>query len=146
MKNRRESMKIRHTMLLLALLGISITVAAQTSRGTVSGIVTDSNGSVIVGATITLKNVETTLSRTTTSNADGFYRFDAVELGTYSATFSASGFGELTKTQGVISAGQTTTVDAQIQPAGQQVTVNVTAEAGALLQTEAPVRGGNISQ
>ena len=139
-------MKIRHTMLLLALLGISITVAAQTSRGTVSGIVTDSNGSVIVGATITLKNVETTLSRTTTSNADGFYRFDAVELGTYSATFSASGFGELTKTQVVISAGQTTTVDAQIQPAGQQVTVNVTAEAGALLQTEAPVRGGNINQ
>lgn len=132
---------------LFAVLGLcSFAVSAQTSRGTVSGIITDPNGAVVSGATITLTSSDTSLSRTTTSNSEGFYRFDAVELGTYSAMFTGSGFGELTKTNVIVSAGQTSTVDAQLQLGGQQAVVNVTGEAGALLQTEAPVRGGNISQ
>ncbi|MFN2510508.1 MAG: carboxypeptidase regulatory-like domain-containing protein [Pyrinomonadaceae bacterium] len=76
---------------------------------------------------------------------DGIYRFDAVDLGPYSLSITASGFGELTKTGIIVNANQTSTVDAQLEPGGQQVTVDVVSEAGAALQTEAPVRGGNIS-
>lgn len=132
---------------MFAILALCVlTVNAQTSRGTVSGTVIDPNGAVVAGATINLTSVATSVSRTTTSNSEGFYRFDAVELGTYSAVFTGSGFGELTKTNVVVSAGQTSIIDAQLQLGGQQAVVNVTAEAGALLQTEAPVRGGNIDQ
>jgi outer membrane receptor protein involved in Fe transport len=138
-------MNIKRLVLLLALLSISVTAYSQTSRGTVSGVVTDSNGGVVVGATVNLKNLETTLTRTATTNDDGFYRFDAVDPGNYAATFTGTSFGELTKTDVVVSGGLTSTVNAQLQPAGQQVTVNVTDEGGALLQTEAPVRGGNIN-
>ncbi|MGH9956294.1 MAG: carboxypeptidase regulatory-like domain-containing protein [Pyrinomonadaceae bacterium] len=139
-------MRTRILCLFAVLALCSFAGSAQTSRGTVSGIITDPNGAVVGGATITLTSSDTSLSRTTTSNSEGFYRFDAVELGTYSTKFTGSGFGELTKTNVIVSAGQTSTVDAQLQLGGQQAVVNVTGEAGALLQTEAPVRGGNISQ
>ena len=136
-----------HTFCLLALLALcAVTANAQTSRGTVTGVVTDPNGAVVAGATITLTSAETSLTRTTTSNSEGVYRFDAVDLGTYSIKFTGSGFGELTKTDVIVRAGQTSTVDTQLQLSDQQASVTVSAEGAILLQSEAPVRGGNISQ
>lgn len=132
-------------MLLIALFGLSLSIIAQTSRGTVSGLVSDPAGAVIPGATVTLTSTDTNTSRTSTTNDEGFYRFDAVELGPYSVTINATGFGELLKTNIIVNANQTSAVDAQLAPGGQQVTVDVIGEAGAALQTEAPVRGGNIS-
>ena len=117
---------------------------AQTSRGTVSGTVTDPNGALIAGASIALTNTQTGVTRTSTSNEEGIYRFEAVDPGTYTVKVSAAGFGELNKTNVVVQAGQTSEVLAQLSPAGQQVTVDVIAEGTTLLQTEAPVRGGNI--
>jgi outer membrane receptor protein involved in Fe transport len=124
---------------------IAATASAQTSRGIVSGTVTDTNGAVVTGANVTLTNTETTISRTVDTSDSGFYRFDAVDLGTYSVTIIASGFGEVIKTGVIVNANQTSAVDAQLAPGGQQITVDVVSESGAALQTEAPVRGGNIS-
>ena len=139
-------MKIKTLMLVAMMLGLALAAQAQTSRGTVSGTVTDANGSVISGATVTLTSTETTQSRTATTNDEGFYRFDAVDLGTYSMTVGSTGFGTVTKTGVIVSANQTSAVDAELAPGGQQITVDVVSEAGALLQTEAPVRGGNIDK
>jgi outer membrane receptor protein involved in Fe transport len=139
-------MKMKVIILVAALLGLSLAVMAQTSRGTVSGVVSDTAGAVVPGATITLTSGATNLSRTTTTNDEGFYRFDAVDLGTYSVNINATNFGRVTKTNIAVNANQTSTVDAQLAPGGQQITVDVVAEAGAALQTEAPVRGGNISE
>src|SRR5882724_2498363 len=138
-------MSFKTSMLICLILAGAVAASAQTSRGTVSGTVTDANGAVVVGAQVSLTNTETTVSRNTMTNNDGFYRFDAVDLGVYTATISATGFGPVTKTNISVNANQTATIDAQLQPGGQQVTVDVVGEAGAALQTEAPVRGGNIS-
>ena len=117
----------------------------QTSRGTVSGTVTDPAGAVVAGATVTLTSTDTSQARTASTNDEGFYRFDAVELGNYTVAVSATGFGTLTKTNIVVNANQTSVIDAALAPGGTDVSVDVSAEAGELLQTEAPVRGGNIS-
>ncbi|HEY9401362.1 MAG TPA: TonB-dependent receptor [Pyrinomonadaceae bacterium] len=138
-------MRPKVLILLVALFSFSLTAAAQTSRGTVSGVVTDPAGAVVSGATVTLTSTTTGLSRDTTTNEEGFYRFDAVDLGTYSVNIAASGFGALTKTNIIVNANQTSAIDAQLSPGGQEVTIDVIADAGAALQTEAPVRGGNIS-
>ncbi|MDQ3254065.1 MAG: Plug and carboxypeptidase regulatory-like domain-containing protein, partial [Acidobacteriota bacterium] len=127
------------------LLAFALVAVGQTSRGTVSGVITDPNGAVVTGAAVTLTSSETGLDRATTSNDEGFYRFDAIDLGTYSVQITATGFGSLTKTNVTVNANQTSAVDAQLTLGGQQITVDVVAEAGAALQTEAPVRGGNIS-
>ncbi|MFN2500095.1 MAG: TonB-dependent receptor domain-containing protein [Pyrinomonadaceae bacterium] len=138
-------MKIKTLIVLAMVLGIAFATQAQTSRGSVSGTITDSNGALVAGATVTLLNTETTIARTTQASDSGFYRFDAVDLGTYSVAVTASGFGSVTKTGVVVSANQASTVDAQLAPGSQAITIDVVSEAGALLQTESPVRGGNIS-
>jgi len=123
----------------------SLFTLAQTSRGTVSGIVKDQTGAVIPGATVTLVNTDTTVERTATTNDEGFYRFDAVDLGNYSVRIAAASFGTATKTGIIVNANQTSAVDADLIPGSQEVVVEVTADAGGQLQTEAAVRGGNIS-
>ncbi|MDQ3653235.1 MAG: carboxypeptidase regulatory-like domain-containing protein [Acidobacteriota bacterium] len=136
---------MRAPVFVTTLLTFALVAVGQTSRGTVSGVVTDPADAVVPGATITLTGSDTGLSRTSTTNDEGAYRFDAVDLGTYSVQITATGFGALTKTNVTVNANQTSAVDAQLTLGGQQITVDVVSEAGAALQTEAPVRGGNIS-
>src|SRR5687768_5052784 len=106
--------KFTLVLTLIALFGAS--VFAQTSRGTVSGIIKDPNGAVVPGAEVTLTNTETTVTRTTTTNEEGFYRFDAVDLSTYTVSISAAGFGKVTKSGVIVNANQTSAVDAELAP------------------------------
>lgn len=138
-------MRLQILFVFALLLSITSVMSAQTSRGTVSGVVTDPTGAVITDANVTLTNTETNVARTATTNGEGFYRFDAVDLGTYTVTIEATGFGRATQTNIIVNANQTSATDAQLAPGGGETTIDVTADAGAALQTEAPVRGGNIS-
>jgi outer membrane receptor protein involved in Fe transport len=139
MKYMNKSLMVAVTLLLF-----TASALAQTSRGTVSGIVSDPTGAVVPGAIVTLTNDQTGVSRNTNTNGEGLYRFDAVDPGSYSLKIAATGFGNVNNTNIVVSANQVAQVDAQLAPSGQTLSVDVTAESGALLQTEAPVRGGNI--
>lgn len=139
-------MKLRAGMLGgIILLFLSFAALAQTSRGTVSGIVNDQAGAVIANATVTLTNNETGVSRSTVTNSEGLYRFDAVDLGTYSVKINASGFSIITKNNIIVNANQIAQVDTQLVPGTTEIAIDITAESGASLQTEAPVRGGNIN-
>ncbi len=62
------------------------------TAGSVSGIVTDPNGAVVAGATVTLSNALTGYSQTITSDTGGAYRFDNVPPNAYSLRVVASGF------------------------------------------------------
>lgn len=137
-------MKFKAVLILLIVGSLSLMAMAQTSRGTVSGTVTDSAGAVVTGASVSLTNNATTVTRSTVTNGEGVYRFDAVDLGTYTIKFNATGFGLLVKSNVVVSANLTATIDAQLAPGTQELSVDVTSESGALIQTEAPVRGGNL--
>jgi len=110
-------MKIRAAFFTLVFFSLSIVTFAQTSRGAVSGTVTDPTGAVISGANITLTNTATTISRTTVTNSDGVYRFDAVDLGDYSVKFTATGFGEVVKSNVVVSANQIAAIKAGLRTA-----------------------------
>jgi hypothetical protein len=65
---------------------------AQTSNGTIIGTVTDSTGGVVVGAKITATSMETSASRSTTSDSQGGYRLESVMPGTYDISTSAPGY------------------------------------------------------
>ena len=139
-------MTIRALLIVSVMITLSTLALGQTSRGTVAGTVTDPNGAVVAGAEVTLTSVATKLTRTTISNGEGLYRFEAVDPGTYSVSVKATGFGEVVKTGVEVQANQTADVTAQLTVGGQVETVNVAADAGQLLQVEAPVRGGNIDK
>ncbi len=65
---------------------------AQVTSGTISGTVADSTGAVIPGATVRLKNVETGIERTATTDSGGRYRVVELGLGNYEITAEQSGF------------------------------------------------------
>ncbi|MBV9960054.1 MAG: carboxypeptidase regulatory-like domain-containing protein [Acidobacteria bacterium] len=62
------------------------------TTGELSGVVTDPNGAVVSGTTITLINETTGKLRETTSNDEGVYRFSSLEPGTYTIMAAATGF------------------------------------------------------
>ena len=81
---------------------------AQVTSGTVSGKVTDSTGAIIPGASVSVRNVETGINRTTTSDAQGRYQVPQLGLGMYELTASADGF------QSVVRSGIEMTVGRQV--------------------------------
>jgi len=54
--------------------------------GSLSGVVNDTNGAVVAGATIKAVSVENGAERTATSNADGFYSIQQLQPGNYKIT------------------------------------------------------------
>ena len=66
--------------------------SAQTHRGSVRGTVIDQNQSVIPGATVTLRNVNTNESRVVSSNSEGEYTIASLPPAQYELTVQATGF------------------------------------------------------
>ena len=71
----------------------AVSLCAQIDTGTIVGIVRDPSGGVIAGATVTLTNGATNVSKSTTSNDAGEYQFAALPPATYSVQVMATGFG-----------------------------------------------------
>ena len=120
----------------------AIAVNAQTSRGTVTGLVTDSSGAAVANATVDLKG-ET--ARSTQSNSSGSYRFDAVDPGSYVVSVKMTGFRTASKGGVIAAAGQIVAADFQLEIGDTTTLVEVSATSETVLQVEAPVRGANLS-
>src|SRR6201991_1026758 len=78
------------SILAFALL-LSANVAAQQTRGTLRGLITDELGAAIVGATVTLTDA-TGVQKKTTTNGEGVYTFAGLTVGSYKLTANAPGF------------------------------------------------------
>ncbi|HEY6248482.1 MAG TPA: carboxypeptidase regulatory-like domain-containing protein [Candidatus Angelobacter sp.] len=120
---------------------------AQTSRGTVTGTVKDTSSAVIGKATVTITQPDTNVSRKTTTNDAGIFRFDAVDLGTYNISVAAAGFSSEVKTGVVVQAAHTVDLDFALKVGTATETVTVEASAAEIgLQTSDQVRGETLSQ
>src|SRR5262249_54033464 len=78
--------------LVVAMGGAMSNVRAQGLTGQISGVVTDSGGGVLPGATVVLKNAGTNSSRETVTGADGAFLFPDLLAGKYDVTVTVSGF------------------------------------------------------
>ncbi len=92
---------MRARILLAFVLLTAVSLTAQTFRGTILGTVTDPSGAVVAGATVTVKNAGTGLTRTTQTSADGSYALPELPIGTYTVTITLTGF-QTFETTGVV--------------------------------------------
>src|SRR5687768_9041918 len=67
--------------------------AAQTTNGVLAGVVTDAQGGILPGVTVTLRNTDTGLTRTVVTEADGRYRAGGLPPGRYELRAELQGFG-----------------------------------------------------
>jgi len=79
-------------LLALSVAVWSGTAEAQTFRGTILGTVTDPTGASVAGATVTVKNLGTGLTRTMSTTEDGGYSAPELPIGNYSVTVEKPGF------------------------------------------------------
>jgi hypothetical protein len=122
------------------LAGGANSIYAQGTTGQISGVVTDQNGAVIQGASVSVSNLETNLSRQTTTGDDGVYSFQLLPPGRYKVEVTASGFQKF-ENEAVVNITQTTTLDARLAVTGVSYEpITVQAEAP-VLQTETSQNG-----
>jgi hypothetical protein len=116
------------------LLAVVATVAlccgslfSQQTLGGITGEVTDPSGGVIPNATVTVVEEGTSLTRTVKTNGTGAYTFVNLPIGSYTLTYSATGF-DLQKTQHIaVQADRTATVNATLKIGETTTTVEVEA-------------------
>ena len=97
---------MRFFLVLLALTLMSAEVYGQVTTGTILGTVTDASGGVVPGSTVTIRNIETGISRSLTTNAAGRYVAPQLPLGRYEVTAEATGFQTFTRSGIEISVGR----------------------------------------
>src|SRR5690606_27574599 len=97
------------------------------TTGAVRGVVRDPQGAVVPGATIELLNVETGVTLTRTTGAEGLYAFTLVQPGTYVLTVTAEGFRPVALTEIRVEVNRTTTVDVALETGTVEERVDVVA-------------------
>ena len=134
--------------LLVCLLALFISgspaLAQSASTGALAGTVTDPSGAVIADATVTATSLATGQTRTTTTDANGLYKFSLLPPGNYSVNFSAKGFKTIEVPSTTVNVTETVELDRSLEIGAttQEVTVSSTA---VTLQTENATVGGLVS-
>jgi hypothetical protein len=90
--------------------------------------VTDSSQAAVVGAKVTLTNVNTGVENVKESDAAGYYRFDFVLPGTYSIAVESAGFNKYVQENITVLTAGDVTVNAQLSVGNVTEAVTVTAE------------------
>jgi hypothetical protein len=104
MKASRRLPQSIYVLTLLILL-FPVAVAAQQTRGTLRGLITDELGAAIVGASVTLTDASGVQKKTTT-NGEGVYTFAGLALGNYRVQAVASGFTQTDEKEVEIKTGR----------------------------------------
>lgn len=137
-------MKTRFRLILITLLALALAVPvaqAQTMFATLSGTVTDAGGAVVQGAGISVKNMASGETRTTTTNRDGFFSVTALPAATYQVLVTAKGFEKYRASGIVLAGGDDRGLAMQLKVGAATETVEVVATKTEL----APVESGEKS-
>src|SRR5581483_9963530 len=98
----------------VALLAAAAPATAQVDRALLEGTVTDSSGSVIVGATVKVLATDTGITAEQPTNSKGYYRFPGLAVGPYRVSTTGAGFRTKIIEDVVLRVGQTRTLDIQL--------------------------------
>src|SRR5499427_6128712 len=129
-----------------ALFAFSVSLIAQNTSGSITGVVQDSTGAVIPGATVTLINQDQgQTARTTITNEAGIYLFSALPAATYTVTVELPGFKTYTKKDNKLFVNDKMGMPAIVLEVGSQGE-SVTVEAQSVaLETVSSERSGVVT-
>jgi outer membrane receptor protein involved in Fe transport len=121
MKAHSKRNATRFILIVAMLSTVLYTVApnpaqAQAVGATLSGQITDSSGSVIVGATVAIRNLGTQETRQVTTNSDGLYSAPNLLPGLYEVNVTAKGFGKTVQTGLTLTVGAQQSLNLSLKP------------------------------
>jgi hypothetical protein len=109
----RHFLRVVPAVVFVCLLGAALAWASTT--GSISGVVTDPNGGVIVGAKVTAIETQTGVRSEITTDSQGFYNFSALPVGKYDVEVLSSGFKAYRQSGLVIDVNSALRVDVKLQ-------------------------------
>ncbi len=134
----------------LFVFGACLTLATASSalaqqRGSIVGKVSDPDGLPLPGATVTVAQAATGFTRTTVTAETGAFSVPNLDPGTYTLTVEMPGFADLRRTDLLLTAGLTITLDLRAEVAGVREAVVVTGESPLVEKTSNQI-GGSLSR
>jgi hypothetical protein len=130
-------MRFKNSVLLLLVVLFSVQLlSAQTAgTGALTGTIKDPSGAVVPNATVTLTSLDTGAARTTTTGADGGYKFDLLQPGNYRVRIEAAGFKPVEIPSVTLNVTETEVLDRNLEVGAQSQTVTVEGEVVAIQTT-----------
>ena len=136
--------RARTALMLFATVALAVLCAAPVSAqsdGRITGVVRDTTGAPMPGATITVLNPVTGVARTVTTGADGAFTADGLAAGIYTVSAELKGFAKVTRKEVRVVSGSPAAADFMLEARlEEQITVTGTrVEGRSALDTPAPV-------
>jgi hypothetical protein len=128
-------------ILVLPVVVFPSTGFAQTTTGTILGTVIDQAGAIVPGATVTIKNIETGVTRSSMTDEGGRYRVPTLLPGQYEVKAEREGFSTELRSGIELTVGREAVVDFSLQVGKVQETVKVSGEAPLVETTNAALTG-----
>jgi hypothetical protein len=125
-------MKAHRTRTLLAICAVALSVLCTPrthagSDGSIKGRVLDPTGAAVTGTELTIRNVRTTASFTTTTDQSGFFDFPVLTVGIYELTVTHDGFARLVVKDVSVTVGTSVNLKLTLSVAATAESIVVTA-------------------
>ncbi len=143
--SRRASFSTFTGLCASVFLSVFAAFAQSTSTGTISGTVSDPSGAAIAGAEVKLIDNSTATARAVITNTAGRYDFFNINPGLYDVVVTSAGFSETRFSKQQVDVGFVLTLNPKLQVGSSSTIVEVSASAGAELQTTNATIGSTIS-
>jgi carboxypeptidase family protein/TonB-dependent receptor-like protein len=111
-------------LLLLVCLLSTESFAQQSTTATLSGIVPDSQGAVVVGAQVTATQKATGIGRVTTTNDEGLFVLTNLPPGEYEVRVKAPGFAERVYPAVTLQVGQNLKLDVELEISTKEIIID----------------------
>jgi len=139
-----SKLSLRAILLSACAVFFAAAVLAQ-YRASIQGVVTDPQGAVVSGATVTLKNLETNQTVIAETNDNGIYNFNSLPPSRYSITVEKAGFKQkILDNVGVI-AEQANALNIQLEVGQVTESVTVNGDSTPLIDTETANTSGTVN-
>jgi hypothetical protein len=113
----------------------AVSLVAQTTLGTIRGLVTDPTGATVAGVSVMVRNRDTNIENRTTTNETGLYEVSNLIPGRYAVTGERAGFKTVVVSNILLETSATVRADLRLEVGELTTSVNVEASAP-LISTE----------
>lgn len=136
--------RFTHISLILVML-MHVPVFAQTTQGSLSGLLRDATGAAIVGANVVVKNIATGEEFRSKSSEQGAFAFPSIQPGRYSITIELTGFKRTEVPEVIVEVGTPAKVDLTLEVGAVTEEVTVTGGAQEVINSTSPVLSNTIN-
>src|SRR6266567_5618550 len=136
---------MRLKTLLIVILSLCAVPAYAQYRASIQGVVTDPQGGVVSGVTVSLTNLETNQTLTATTNENGIYNFNALPPSKYSLAVEKTGFKKKVLENVGFIAEQANALNIQLEIGEVTQSITVSGDSTPLIDTETASVSGVVS-